>query len=107
MPSSAFQTWALRSEEHTSELQSHDNLVCRLLLEKEGRGARQARDDVRGQGERAGVDGALLGGPQPPARGGRVGPLPTSPRSLANSFFFKESAPHRAFAFPRPPPLRV
>src|SRR3954466_8351840 len=27
------QTCALRSEEHTSELQSHDNLVCRLLLE--------------------------------------------------------------------------
>src|SRR3954466_16435215 len=25
---------AQRSEEHTSELQSHDNLVCRLLLEK-------------------------------------------------------------------------
>src|SRR3954462_11009943 len=34
MPSSAFQTCALRSEEHTSELQSHDNLVCRLPLEK-------------------------------------------------------------------------
>src|SRR3954464_6801619 len=33
MPSSAFKTCA-RSEEHTSELQSHDNLVCRLLLEK-------------------------------------------------------------------------
>src|SRR3954462_10016268 len=30
------QTCALpiRSEEHTSELQPHDNLVCRLLLEK-------------------------------------------------------------------------
>src|SRR3954465_9551524 len=28
------QTCALRSEEHTSELQSHDKLVCRLLLEK-------------------------------------------------------------------------
>src|SRR3954462_13233175 len=28
------QTCALRSEEHTSELQSHDNIVCRLLLEK-------------------------------------------------------------------------
>src|SRR5260370_10822664 len=27
-------TWARRSEEHTSELQSHLNLVCRLLLEK-------------------------------------------------------------------------
>src|SRR5260370_9044633 len=25
--------WAWRSEEHTSELQSHLNLVCRLLLE--------------------------------------------------------------------------
>src|SRR3954465_8567252 len=24
----------IRSEEHTAELQSHDNLVCRLLLEK-------------------------------------------------------------------------
>src|SRR3954464_14630911 len=34
MPSSACQTCALRSEEHTSELQSHDNLVCRLLLDK-------------------------------------------------------------------------
>src|SRR4051812_49704363 len=27
-------TRAARSEEHTSELQSHVNLVCRLLLEK-------------------------------------------------------------------------
>src|SRR5260370_8856561 len=26
--------WRGRSEEHTSELQSHLNLVCRLLLEK-------------------------------------------------------------------------
>src|SRR5690606_40100614 len=25
--------WGLRSEEHTSELQSRENLVCRLLLE--------------------------------------------------------------------------
>src|SRR5690242_13805372 len=30
----AAQVQALRSEEHTSELQSHVNLVCRLLLEK-------------------------------------------------------------------------
>src|SRR5260370_15280991 len=34
-PSSAsFGTAIERSEEHTSELQSHLNLVCRLLLEK-------------------------------------------------------------------------
>src|SRR3989475_5980654 len=26
--------WGRRSEEHTSELQSQSNLVCRLLLEK-------------------------------------------------------------------------
>src|SRR5438034_4831014 len=26
--------WGTRSEEHTSELQSHSDLVCRLLLEK-------------------------------------------------------------------------
>src|SRR6202041_1595982 len=29
--------FAQRSEEHTSELQSHVNLVCRLLLEKKKR----------------------------------------------------------------------
>src|SRR5260370_24123221 len=30
-----------RSEEHTSELQSHLNLVCRLLLEKKKKNSRQ------------------------------------------------------------------
>src|SRR3954466_10482851 len=40
MPSSACKTCA-RSEEHTSELQSHDNLVCRLLLEKKINSFRQ------------------------------------------------------------------
>src|SRR5260221_8057367 len=30
----AFTSSMLRSEEHTSELQSHSDLVCRLLLEK-------------------------------------------------------------------------
>src|SRR5438034_9573970 len=36
-----------RSEEHTSELQSHSDLVCRLLLEKKkyGMAARRKRDD--------------------------------------------------------------
>src|SRR2546430_4076098 len=28
------ESWTPRSEEHTSELQSQSNLVCRLLLEK-------------------------------------------------------------------------
>src|SRR5438045_4921140 len=33
-PSTACCAWVLRSEEHTSELQSLRHLVCRLLLEK-------------------------------------------------------------------------
>src|SRR2546430_7423935 len=32
---------ALRSEEHTSELQSQSNLVCRLLLEKKKKSAKR------------------------------------------------------------------
>src|SRR5260221_10895494 len=32
-----------RSEEHTSELQSHSDLVCRLLLEKKKRQGRSGR----------------------------------------------------------------
>src|SRR5688572_31244586 len=35
----------LRSEEHTSELQSQSNLVCRLLLEKKKK--RHKRNDVQ------------------------------------------------------------
>src|SRR5690606_41491031 len=33
---------AQRSEEHTSELQSRENLVCRLLLEKKNKGEHNA-----------------------------------------------------------------
>src|SRR2546421_7291994 len=41
------QTCALRSEEHTSELQSRSDLVCRLLLAKEEHtSALQSRSDL-------------------------------------------------------------
>src|SRR5215204_6729980 len=33
--------WPARSEEHTSELQSHSDLVCRLLLEKKKKNSQQ------------------------------------------------------------------
>src|SRR5690606_40675583 len=33
----SYQNATVRSEEHTSELQSRENLVCRLLLEKKNR----------------------------------------------------------------------
>src|SRR5438270_7803355 len=40
---------AVRSEEHTSELQSQSNLVCRLLLEKKKAADRYCRSsDLRG-----------------------------------------------------------
>src|SRR2546430_11949446 len=35
-------TGALRSEEHTSELQSQSNLVCRLLLEKKKKNSKRS-----------------------------------------------------------------
>src|SRR5438132_6623428 len=38
---------ALRSEEHTSELQSHSDLVCRLLLEKKKRRPMSRAADIR------------------------------------------------------------
>src|SRR2546430_10162756 len=40
----ARQLSALRSEEHTSELQSQSNLVCRLLLEKKNKNHDYTRD---------------------------------------------------------------
>src|SRR5258708_29907837 len=44
---SAWRRFASRSEEHTSELQSPDHLVCRLLLEKKKHsGLTTSRDDV-------------------------------------------------------------
>src|SRR5947207_12202169 len=36
----------LRSEEHTSELQSHSDLVCRLLLEKKKKRAKNRNNEV-------------------------------------------------------------
>src|SRR5438034_6509478 len=38
-----------RSEEHTSELQSHSDLVCRLLLEKKKKNKRTQKTQLRHQ----------------------------------------------------------
>ena len=37
-------SWTIRSEEHTSELQSRLHLVCRLLLEKKKTKKRQRKE---------------------------------------------------------------
>src|SRR5260370_7946874 len=42
-----FHSFMKRSEEHTSELQSHLNLVCRLLLEKKKSSPTTATTDDR------------------------------------------------------------
>src|SRR5947207_6566233 len=47
----ALHSQSLRSEEHTSELQSHSDLVCRLLLEKK----KQEKKDEGGSWNTAGV----------------------------------------------------
>src|ERR1041385_82014 len=56
----------VRSEEHTSELQSRLHLVCRLLLEKKGVELERA---VAGLGGDAGIADVVLGDPH-----GVVGP---------------------------------
>src|SRR5436309_11310981 len=56
-PAAKAETAVNRSEEHTSELQSRENLVCRLLLEKKKRNAKLLRDDA--QKEDVGVDRRL------------------------------------------------
>src|SRR5438034_8179290 len=55
----------LRSEEHTSELQSHSDLVCRLLLEKKraarrltGTADSRTRRDARASRDRHGIRSA-------------------------------------------------
>src|SRR3954464_10047300 len=83
MPSSACQTCALRSEEHTSELQSHDNLVCRLLLAKKYPWTVLA----------AGATQIACAGNDWGAAGGRIGGGGMGHRSARRrAFFFNDTA---------------
>src|SRR3954464_7935762 len=59
-----------RSEEHTSELQSHDNLVCRLLLEKKKSANRSLTFSTTGRFRRAPRASPDAGAPR--WRGGRA-----------------------------------
>src|SRR5258708_13224644 len=80
-----------RSEEHTSELQSPDHLVCRLLLEKKKKDAakRSQRDK--------------------PLRPARHGPYPREPRPQPRACPYRVRRPHRppvSAAHPSPAHLR-
>src|SRR5690606_40936400 len=67
-----------RSEEHTSELQSREKLVCRLLLEKKNRGTvRERHRSAPGGGNTLGRRERTPGGCHPAGtrsrdRGGRL-----------------------------------
>src|SRR3954463_6808371 len=99
MPSSGGQTCA-RSEEHTSELQSHDNLVCRLLLEKKKdieRGV--VETDGSPQRERGG--GAHRAAPARPPRPSRAPPALLVRCNARRVFFFLMiRRPPRSTLFP-------
>src|SRR3954462_1901848 len=103
MPSSGVQTCALRSEEHTSELQSHDNLACRLLLEKitDAAGGNRHPGPNRGTVGRGGPACARAIRPTPEAKG-RV----SAHRQLGTAgfavVFLRAGAPPGSPPFPLP-----
>src|SRR3954464_15260975 len=105
MPSGV-QTCA-RSEEHTSELQSHDNLVCRLLLEKKKDEAHELSHahltrTRPPRGARAVCAGWRAGG------GGRRRRGPPEGRwGVAPCFFLKSGPPPDAHPFPPREPLPI
>src|SRR3954467_146159 len=106
MPSSGVQTCA-RSEEHTSELQSHDNLVCRLLLEKNILQSDPSATVL--EGRRHQREARALGAPQ-------VCGVVCSRGSAARAdwgsycsmffFFLRGGPPPNCPPSPRPPPCR-
>src|SRR3954462_11961722 len=102
MPSSGCQKCA-RSEEHTSELQSHDNLVCRLLLEKKSKSP-----SPRALAHRpvAAVSTCSCSPATTPPGGRRQWPLPPGTqcdlRVRPIFFVFKSGEPDQPAPFPSP-----
>src|SRR3954462_1428827 len=102
------QTCALpiRSEEHTSELQSHDNLGCRLLLEKKPEAVRAVQPAKEADGARE--SGGAGPGPAPAHSVARRSPRPPSicgRAPAARCFFLITAAPPPFPLFPLPPPF--
>src|SRR3954465_5565259 len=97
-----------RSEEHTSELQSHDNLVCRLLLEKK----KKQEADL----QTLSVHTKLFPAARAGRRAARRRATVKEPRSglarawsgsLLNSFFLNEPATPEISPLPLPAPLPI
>src|SRR6202022_132153 len=97
----------VRSEEHTSELQSPDHLVCRLLLEKKKEQCMEPNDELRvarwGQRGRRGDQRAVHSSVRPhDSTPLRLYP----PRALSSLFFLKKRPPPKFPPFPPPAPFR-
>src|SRR2546430_12121267 len=60
MPATTAELSPCRSEEHTSELQSQSNLVCRLLLEKKKKKIRSTLNDMSQVSRRRHTDTSRL-----------------------------------------------
>src|SRR4051795_13008483 len=97
----------IRSEEHTSELQSHSHLVCRLLLEKKKNRARNDRRH-RGANRGAGPRGEALSRAAVPnsPRGNASCPVSPAANQAAALFFLNNGAPTETYPFPPPTPFR-
>src|SRR4051795_5699847 len=92
----------VRSEEHTSELQSHSHLVCRLLLEKKKKLTKFNGANMKSKMIRASAVIILF-------------LAPSASKSLAQVasffiiffFFLKAAAPQDLPPFPPPPPFQI
>src|ERR1035441_6269277 len=95
-----------RSEEHTSELQSLRHLVCRLLLEKNQKGARVRRPCREGSRPRArGGGAARRAHPEPVPRRLARPALRAAGQERWLFFFFNRAAPPHSLPPSPPPPL--
>src|SRR3954466_6987976 len=104
MPSSAC-ALPIRSEEHTSELQSHDNLVCRLLLEKKHHNPTDAPQPTPPPAPAPDVRDPRARREQ--GAGGRRGPPIGGARRRKGGcdiFFLRKAGPPSSPPFPRPRP---
>src|SRR3954466_3260852 len=104
MPSSGFKTCA-RSEEHTSELQSHDNLVCRLLLEKTLSRSSGSQRHARGTEHRARLDVPAARAHRARRAAAAAAGLRTLTPRCRPFFFLKDRAPPPTSPFPPPRPF--
>src|SRR3954466_11417167 len=99
MPSSGGQTCA-RSEEHTSELQSHDNLVCRLLLEKKDLQTLAVQSPRFAPSRRGPADSVRVRAGAPGATAGIALPAAGPVRGPVLLFFLMIRRPPRSTLFP-------